>query len=124
MISHQYDWAFTIIFEGIQLPRLACAIDHLGMHNNLPGLSEQASEWLWRFTICKDKTTTGPSQEIIKTTNEVLNLMSFHQESLLRTVPKHFDGPFHETELEQWYSTLRMINQIAATKDECSWRGN
>jgi hypothetical protein len=63
--STKKDWRRPIVFEGIELPVTAIAIDHLGMYGNLPGISEAASEFLWRFTICVGRPHTIESEVII-----------------------------------------------------------
>ena len=115
------EWAIPIRFESVELSPLAIVIDHLGMHENLPGLSEEASLWLWRFTICRGRYRTDSTENILKVTKEVMQLITENRLHLLESMPKRFDGPFTHEHLDLWISDLENIRNLCQGKEECTW---
>ena len=115
------DWRRSIRFENVVLSPISIAIDHLGMHNNLPGISEQSSRWLWSFTICRGRKKSDSSRNILAVTGEVLGLIEQNKHSLVASAQPHFDGFFTTRELEMWTADLKAIDRIARTRDECTW---
>ena len=115
------EWAIPIRFERVELSPLAIVIDHLGLHENLPGLSEEASLWLWRFTICRGRYRTDSTENILKVTKEVMDLITKNRLRLLESVPKRFDGPFTHEHLDLWISDLENIQNLCQGKQECTW---
>jgi hypothetical protein len=116
--SERHPWARPIVFEGVTLPGTAFAIDHLA---RLPGLSDEASEWLWRFTICCGRINSDDSARIVRVVSETLHATEASRSHLLATLPSHFDGPFDEEVLADWLLTLRTILNIARGQVRCSW---
>lgn len=115
------DWRRPIIFEGTELPDVTIAIDHLGMHDNLPGISEETSEWLWHFTVCVGRKKTDDSATVLLRATEALNLAKQHRDNLKQTVPKHFQGPLEPEVIDDWIAALETIVGIASTCESCSW---
>lgn len=115
------EWRRPIIFEGVELPSSAIAIDHLGMYDNLPEMSEPTSEFLWRFTICVGRPRTVESAVIVRHCSEALALAESSHDRLMATVPAHWDGPFDPDVIDEWISTLRTVVSIAAKQSQCSW---
>jgi hypothetical protein len=115
------DWKRPIIFEGTQLPDATIAIDHLGMHDNLPGISERTSEWLWHFTICVGRNKTDDSEAVLLHATEALNLAKQHRDNLMQTVPKHFQRTFEPEVVDDWIDALETIVVIASNRKSCSW---
>ena len=91
--SNRHRRARTILFERVELPGTAFAIDHLGAE---PEMSEEASVWLWRFTICVGVTNRDSAANVIRFAGEALDVATRHRERLLRELPARFDGPFDE----------------------------
>ena len=114
-------WQRPILFEDFALPETAIAIDHLGMYDNLPEMSEATSEWLWRFTICVGRPRTDASENIHRHVSETLNLSCQFRERLLQTVPKHFDETFEPAVLDSWQQALQKIMEISASRSQCTW---
>jgi hypothetical protein len=121
LIEKKKDWRRPIIFEGVELPLSAIAIDHLGMYGNLPDMSEPTSEFLWRFTVCVGRPLTVESEVVIRHCSEALALAESSRERLIVTVPAHWDGPFDSSVVDEWISALRTILSIAATRPQCTW---
>lgn len=115
------DWERPIIFEGFTLPDTIIAIDHLGMYDNLPEMSEETSVWLWRFTICVGMPRSERSEIILRHTSETRDLINRFRERLLRTVPAQYQGTFTEAILDSWVVALQTIMNIAADRVECTW---
>jgi hypothetical protein len=114
----RHDWARPIVFEGVELPGTVFAIDHLGKE---PELSVEASEWIWRFTVCVGVMKRDSSENIIRYAGEALDVATRFRERLLCEMPVRFDGPFDEQVLREWvYSLLKMI-EIAASRSFCAW---
>ena len=120
-IEKKKDWRRPIVFEGVELPSSAIAIDHLGMYGNLPDMSEPTSEFLWRFTICVGRPLTVESEVVIRHCSEALALTENSKDRLILTVPAHWDGPFDSSVVDEWISTLRTIVGIAAKQSQCTW---
>jgi hypothetical protein len=116
--STRHAWARPIVFEGVTLPGTASAIDHLA---RLPGLSDEASEWLWRFTICCGRVNSDDSTRIVRLVAEILHATEGSRSYLLATLPAYFDGPLDEQVLTDWLLTLRTILNIAQSQPRCSW---
>ncbi len=95
-------WMTSIVFEGEELSPISIAIDHLGMYGNLPGLSEEISEWLWKFTICRGVNKEDKSVNINLNVIELLSMIKIHRHHLLENVPLHFDGEFLNIHLDMW----------------------
>jgi hypothetical protein len=114
-------WHRPIIFEGVELPGVAIAIDHLGLHGNLPEMSEGTGLWLWRFTICVGLRRTDASETILHHAQEALALATQFRDRLLQTVPLHYDGPFEPGVLDAWIAALERIIAIARSRRSCSW---
>ena len=110
--------ARSISFEGTELPPTTIAIDHLG---KAPDISEAASRWLWRFTICVGVTKRDTSANVIRYATEALDVATRSRERLLQTIPAHFDGPFDAAVLDEWADALRTIIRIARDRHHCSW---
>lgn len=115
------EWHRPIVFEGVELPGVAIAIDHLGMYGNLPGLPENTSDWLWRFTICVGVNKAASSEEIIQHASCTLELAEKHREDLLHSVPKQYGSEFDSDVLDAWLWTLRELITIAQTRTTCQW---
>lgn len=115
------DWRRPIIFEGTELPVTAIAIDHLGMYDNLPGLSLAASEFLWRFTVCVGRPQTIASEVIIRHCSETLTLVEKYRDQLAVSVPKHWDGVFDPLIIDEWVMVLQRMLRIAAKQRQCTW---
>ena len=115
------DWAIPIRFEGVELSRLAVVIDHLGLYNNLPDISEEASLWLWRFTKCHGRRRYDTAENIQKMVKEVLQLVTDNRQKLLESVPDHFDGPFTNEHLDLWVKDLETILNLCQGNQECTW---
>ena len=115
------DWKRSIIFEGVELPGSAIAIDHLGMYGNLPGISEAASEWLWRLTICVGCPKTENSEVITLHASEALRLAEHFRNRLIQTVPEKFTEPFESQIIDEWINALRIIIEVASTRHQCTW---
>ncbi len=115
------DWRRPIVFEGTQLPLTAIAIDHLGMYDNLPGLSDAASEFLWIFTICVGRPRTLESELIMRYCSETLALVEKHQDQLVLSVPKHWNGEFDSRIIDEWMVVLQTMLRIASTRYQCTW---
>jgi hypothetical protein len=113
-----HPWARTIVFDGHPLPATAIAIDHLGRE---PEMSEAASAWLWRFTICVGVTKSDRSENVIRFATEALDFASRYRNRLLRDIPSRFDGPFDAAVLDEWVTALTTMIDIARTRDVCSW---
>ena len=109
------NWQRPIVFEGIELPGVTIAIDHLGMYGNLPEISEPTSKWLWHFTVCVGCPNTADSQVIIQHASEALHLAEKFRDRLMQTVPKHFSGAFEPGIVDQWIGALRTITDVAST---------
>jgi hypothetical protein len=116
--ASRHRWARPIIFEGIELPGTALAIDHLGKE---PEVSEEASAWLWRFTICVGVTNRDSVENVIRFAGEALDVATRHRERLLRDIPARFDGPFDAGVLDEWVSALRTMIDVARRREQCSW---
>ncbi len=114
-------WMAPIIFEGIELSPISIAIDQLGMRENLPEISEDASKWLWKFTICRGVKNTDLSVNIKKHVEETLLLVNSRREHLLKCVPKQFDGDFTDYHLNLWTSDLKIILEVCENKTRCTW---
>lgn len=115
------NWRRPILFEGVELPDVCIAIDHLGLHDNLPEMSEATSEWLWRFTVCVGRSRTAESAVILHHCSEALRLTEQFRSRLVTTVPEHFQGQFDPVVIDQWIGALKTIIEIASTRSECSW---
>jgi hypothetical protein len=115
------EWMTPIIFEGVELSPISIAIDHLGMYGNLPELSDECSEWLWRFTICHGVSKEGSSKKIRRIVNDVLSQVKSNKDHLLSNVPLKFDGKFSETHLKMWTNDLETMLSLAIDKDVCQW---
>jgi hypothetical protein len=115
------DWERTIIFEGVDLPGCAIAIDHLGRSDNLPEMSEATSQWLWRFTICVGRPRSCDSKTICNHVGEALELTERFRERLVETVARHYDDTFTPKVIYDWLLTLRTILRIASSREECNW---
>jgi hypothetical protein len=115
------DWRRPIVFEGIELPVTAMGIDHLGMYDNLPGLSEAASEFLWRFTVCVGRPQTSDSEIIVRYCSETLMLVEKHRDRLVLSVPKHWDGGFDPAIIDDWVVALKTMLDIAVRRSRCTW---
>ena len=115
------EWMTPIIFEGVGLSPISIAIDHLGLYGNLPDISEECSEWLWRFTICHGVNMEGESKIITQYVTEVLSLLKANKAHLLQNIPLRFDGNFTETHLNMWISDLETILSLCANKTICHW---
>ena len=109
------------MFEGVDLPQEAIAIDHLGMYDNLPGISEEASEWLWKFCVCVGRTRTDRSDVIRRHAIETLELIHRNRRELPERVAKHFDESFEASFIDRWVDTLEAIIEICGSRDECAW---
>ena len=116
--ADRHSWARRIVFEGESLPGTAFAIDHLG---TLPGLSDEASEWLWRFTICVGCTKSDDSVRIIRVVSETMDRFAASRPHLLATLPARFNGPFDDQVLDEWLFALRTMLRIAQRQPRCSW---
>ena len=114
----RHRWARPIIFEGVELPGTTFAIDHLGKE---PEASEEASGWLWQFTICVGVARQDSSANVIRFAGEALELATRFRERLLRDLPGRFDGPFDAAVLDEWVFALRTIIDIARNREICSW---
>jgi hypothetical protein len=114
----RHRWARPILFEGVELPGTAFAIGHLGKE---PELSEEASAWLWRFTICAGCTNRDASDNVVRFAGEALDLATRFRGRLLRDVPARFDGPFDAQVIDEWVHSLRTIIDIARSREQCSW---
>jgi len=115
------EWMTSIIFEGVELSPISIAIDHLGMHGNLPRLSEESSKWLWRFTICRGVKNEESSERIKRHIGEVISLAKVHKNHLLKNVPLRFDGNFTEIHLKMWMNDLETILSLSEDKTVCHW---
>lgn len=116
--SSRHQWARCLLFEGVELPPSAFAIDHLARE---PEISEEASVWLWRFTICVGVTNRDNSQNVIRYASEALDIATRFRERLLLTVPARFDGPFDAQVIDEWIMSLKTIIELARNTVECSW---
>jgi hypothetical protein len=116
--ANRHPWARPIIFEGVELPGTAFAIDHLGKE---PEMSQEASAWLWRFTICAGVTNQDSADNVIRFASEALDVAMRFRERLLREVPARFEGPFDSQVIDEWVYTLRTIIEISRTQRQCSW---
>ena len=114
-------WMVPIFFEGIELSPISIAIDQLGMHHNLPQISEEASKWLWRFTICRGVNKNDQGETVFKHVSETLFLTKKTREDLLVRVPHTFDGDFTETHLDMWINDLETILEACKDKEMCCW---
>ena len=94
------------------------AIDHLGKE---PEMSEEASVWLWRFTIFAGVLKRDTSENVIRSASEALDIATRCRGRLLQNLPGRFDGPFDEQVLDEWVHGLRTIINVARTRQECSW---
>ncbi len=110
-----------IIFEGTELPNSAIHLDHLGMYNNLPGVSEAASEWIWRFVICVGKPCRDTSANVIRHSTELLDLAIEHRAHLLENFPKKFTGIFTEKVYQELIASLMTMIERARRRTECHW---
>jgi len=115
------DWRRPIVFEGVELPVTAIAISHLGMYENLPGLSEATSEFLWRFTVCVGRPLTIESEVIRGHCSEALSLVEKHREQLAVRISKHWDGVFDPPIIDEWILVLQTMLDIAAKQPYCTW---
>lgn len=115
------DWRRPIIFEGVELPPEAIAIDHLGMYDNLPGISAEASEWLWQFCICVGRPRTEQSDIIRRHAIETLELVNRNRSELPARVARQFDESFEDSIIETWIESLETMIEIGATTNECTW---
>ena len=115
------EWAIPIRFEGVDLSPISIVIDHLGMYGNLPGISEEASLWLWQFTICRGRQRTDSAETIEKIVTEILTLVKHNRKHVLDSVPKHFDGSFTEEHLNFWIADLEMMLSLCKGKSKCAW---
>ena len=114
--AYRHDWERPIFFEGVELPGSAIAIDTLGMYGHLPEMSEEASLWLWQFTICVGVEKCDDSSKIILLVEEVLELVTTNRARLLERLK-----PKDEQTLDEWISTLRTLLEVARQKPFCSW---
>lgn len=110
-----------ILFEGSALPGTAIAIDHLGMYDNLPEMSEATSDWLWHFTICVGRPRSDSSENILRHVSEARKLTCQYRARLLQTVPAHFDGIFDSEVLDSWVVALQVMEEMAASRPRCTW---
>jgi hypothetical protein len=114
-------WERAILFEGIALPGTAIAIDHLGMYDNLPEMSEATALWLWDFTICVGRKRTDSSDNILRHVRETRDLLAKFRERLLVSVPQHYDSSFSSATLDSWMTALQTVEAIAKSRSQCSW---
>lgn len=110
-----------IVFEGVTLPKAALLLDHLGMYDNLPTISEETSEWCWRFTICIGRTRTDASENVVAYASELLNGCRSSKHRLMENFAKHFTGQTEPQFFDEWIWTLEKITEIARSRDSCSW---
>lgn len=115
------EWMTPIIFEGVELSPISIVIDHLGMYDNLPDLSEETAKWLWQFTICRGAKKTDSAENIIKHINEALSLVDSGRDHLFKNVPKRFDGSFSDVHLNLWINDLTNILDACKDKSTCTW---
>ncbi len=114
--KYRYEWERPIFFEGIELPGSAIEIDVLGMYGHLPEMSEEASLWLWHFTICVGVEKSDESAKIIPLVREVLGLVTANRSRLLNRL-KQTDGQT----LDEWILTLNTILEVAGRQPYCTW---
>ena len=110
-----------IVFEGVSLPKAALLLDHLGMYDNLPGVSEETSEWCWRFTICVGRIRSDSSGNIIHRATELLDLCRRCEHHLCGNFAKHFMGEAEPQFYDEWIRTLETMIKIARDRDMCEW---
>ncbi len=115
------EWMTPIIFEGIELSPISIAIDHLGMYDNLPELSDECSEWLWRFTTCHGLMMKEPAEKVRQMAVEALSQVQNNKDHLVNNVPRLFDGEFTETHLNMWVDDLEKILSLTRDRDTCHW---
>lgn len=118
------EWAVQILFEGVALSPLSIAIDHLGKHENLPKISEEASLWLWQFSVCRGRSRTDKSEKIQAIVSEVLQLINEDKQQLIKSIRRNFDGPFTEEHLDLWIQDLEAILRLSHGKEKCTWECN
>lgn len=94
------------------------AIDHLGKE---PEISEEASIWLWRFTVCVGITKSDTSENVIRFAGEALEIAQRFRARLLREIPARFDGLFDAKVHGDWVYSLSTMIEIARRRDRCSW---
>ncbi len=116
----KYEWESPIYFEGIALPGVTIAIDHIN-ESNIPDLSPNTAKWLWRFTICSGVTNKDNSQNIIKCANEALISIRTHRNHLMRVLPAKWDGKFDESVIDEWEFALVKIIEVASGREFCEW---
>jgi len=110
-----------IIFEGHELPKAALHLDHLGMYGNLPGISDETSEWLWRFPICLGHTREDSSDRVIRYASETLQLCLQHKDHLLANFAAHFAGKLEPVFYDDWVWCLNHMISIAKDRPQCHW---
>lgn len=120
-LARMAKWERSIIFEGVALPDTVISIDHLGMYDNLPEMSEETSLWLWRFTICVGMPRSDRSEIVLRHVSETLDLITRFRSRLLLTVPAQYQGLFTEDVLDSWAMALRTMLDIAAGQTQCTW---
>ncbi len=116
--ANRHPWARPIVFEGVELPGTVFAIDHLCKE---PEISEEASAWLWRFTICAGVTNRDSAENVIRFAGEALDVATRFRERLLQEVPARFDGPFDAQVIDEWVYSLRTMIDMARSRRQCSW---
>lgn len=115
------DWERPIFFEGVELHGVMIAVDHLGLYDNLPEMSEETSIWLWRFTICVGVIREDSSASVVNAVSETLELIQRFRGRLLKTLPDHYPG-FQEEVLEAWRQSLEQILCLAEERAHCKWQ--
>ena len=114
-------FAHRIYFEGVEMPNGARVIEHLGLYNNLPEISQETTDWLWRFTICVGRTRVDSSTTIIRACRETLSLLQLHRAHLKVHFPKHFSGEPLPGFFDEWVWSLEHMETVAKGREMCEW---